>query len=139
MATRYATRIARLYPYAFERRSELRRRRHVLELNRARQQYAYYFLFFFNDTATTEIYTLSLHDALPIYEVGPDAPADEQQGERIEQRPDTVSRLLGDQIHGPRKLAAGGPSLNRAGTWRGHVETARAPAPRRATRPPGRG
>src|SRR5256886_8173644 len=25
--------------------------------------------FFFNDTATTEIYTLSLHDALPIYKV----------------------------------------------------------------------
>src|SRR3712207_9220726 len=25
--------------------------------------------FFFNDTATTEIYTLSLHDALPIYHV----------------------------------------------------------------------
>src|SRR5690349_23590046 len=25
--------------------------------------------FFFNDTAPTEIYTLSLHDALPIYEV----------------------------------------------------------------------
>src|SRR3712207_9167534 len=25
--------------------------------------------FFFNDTATTEIYTLSLHDALPIYVV----------------------------------------------------------------------
>src|SRR6266702_8338467 len=25
------------------------------------------FLFFFNDTATTEIYTLSLHDALPIF------------------------------------------------------------------------
>src|SRR3712207_7522986 len=25
------------------------------------------FLFFFNDTATTEIYTLSLHDALPIW------------------------------------------------------------------------
>src|SRR2546430_17523977 len=24
------------------------------------------FIFFFNDTATTEIYTLSLHDALPI-------------------------------------------------------------------------
>src|SRR6202453_4165425 len=29
------------------------------------------FFFFFNDTATTEIYTLSLHDALPIFgEVG---------------------------------------------------------------------
>src|SRR5437762_6002209 len=26
-----------------------------------------YFSFFFNDTATTEIYTLSLHDALPIW------------------------------------------------------------------------
>src|SRR2546427_6795919 len=26
----------------------------------------YFSLFFFNDTATTEIYTLSLHDALPI-------------------------------------------------------------------------
>src|SRR3712207_9350954 len=25
--------------------------------------------FFFNDTATTEIYTLSLHDALPIYDL----------------------------------------------------------------------
>src|SRR5688572_31086998 len=25
------------------------------------------FFFFYNDTATTEIYTLSLHDALPIY------------------------------------------------------------------------
>src|SRR2546422_10632282 len=30
-----------------------------------------FFFFFFNDTATTEIYTLSLHDALPISEPGP--------------------------------------------------------------------
>src|SRR5256885_6092260 len=28
------------------------------------------FFFFFNDTATTEIYTLSLHDALPIFKKG---------------------------------------------------------------------
>src|SRR5256885_8699902 len=28
-----------------------------------------FFFFFFNDTATTEIYTLSLHDALPIFVV----------------------------------------------------------------------
>src|SRR2546421_6210121 len=28
--------------------------------------YFFCFFFFFNDTATTEIYTLSLHDALPI-------------------------------------------------------------------------
>src|SRR2546429_3694483 len=32
--------------------------------------FANFFFFFFNDTATTEIYTLSLHDALPI--CGPD-------------------------------------------------------------------
>src|SRR2546422_5309353 len=29
-----------------------------------------FFFFFFNDTATTEIYTLSLHDALPILSPG---------------------------------------------------------------------
>src|SRR3712207_7006544 len=29
--------------------------------------------FFFNDTATTEIYTLSLHDALPIFELAREA------------------------------------------------------------------
>src|SRR3712207_8732109 len=32
--------------------------------------------FFFNDTATTEIYTLSLHDALPIFVAGGDGRAD---------------------------------------------------------------
>src|SRR2546422_2290269 len=39
----------------------------------------FFFFFFFNDTATTEIYTLSLHDALPI-SAGLDA------------RPDSVER-----------------------------------------------
>src|SRR2546430_11607177 len=33
--------------------------------------------YFFNDTATTEIYTLSLHDALPIYSVRPHPRADD--------------------------------------------------------------
>src|SRR5258707_11606430 len=37
------------------------------------------FFFFFNDTATTEIYTLSLHDALPIYGV--------VQGTGLQKRP----------------------------------------------------
>src|SRR3712207_8628241 len=32
------------------------------------------YLFFFNDTATTEIYTLSLHDALPISGSAPSFP-----------------------------------------------------------------
>src|SRR6267378_6610790 len=35
----------------------------------------FFFFFFFNDTATTEIYTLSLHDALPIPH-NPDSRAD---------------------------------------------------------------
>src|SRR2546426_9204134 len=33
---------------------------------RVMKSFAYFVFFFFNDTATTEIYTLSLHDALPI-------------------------------------------------------------------------
>src|SRR5260370_36507139 len=36
------------------------------DMSRRRRSRSLY-LFFFNDTATTEIYTLSLHDALPIY------------------------------------------------------------------------
>src|SRR5437870_9600706 len=38
------------------------------------------FFFFFNDTATTEIYTLSLHDALPISHPG--RPAQHHRGAR---------------------------------------------------------
>ena len=34
---------------------------------RQNRVYFFFFFFFFNDTATTEIYTLSLHDALPIF------------------------------------------------------------------------
>src|SRR2546425_2690717 len=34
---------------------------------------SYHMFFFFNDTATTEIYTLSLHDALPICIAGVDS------------------------------------------------------------------
>src|SRR2546429_1502283 len=35
------------------------------------------FIFFFNDTATTEIYTLSLHDALPISSMLPSGLAED--------------------------------------------------------------
>src|SRR3712207_8745445 len=42
-------------------------------------------LFFFNDTATTEIYTLSLHDALPIF--------DELQLHEVGQAADVVVAL----------------------------------------------
>src|SRR2546430_13571693 len=47
------------------------------------------FFFFFNDTATTEIYTLSLHDALPIYIV-----ADRVTGEAGERR-DPIRHVAG--------------------------------------------
>src|SRR6266481_9440515 len=33
--------------------------------------FIFFFFFFFNDTATTEIYTLSLHDALPSCQLTP--------------------------------------------------------------------
>src|SRR2546430_7024663 len=42
------------------------------------------FFFFFNDTATTEIYTLSLHDALPIFRV-----AKREKKRRTEAREET--------------------------------------------------
>src|SRR2546430_9239258 len=38
-----------------------------LSSSTSKLQASLHFFFFFNDTATTEIYTLSLHDALPIY------------------------------------------------------------------------
>src|SRR2546430_10098926 len=37
--------------------------------------FIFFFFFFFNDTATTEIYTLSLHDALPISPIGTSSPS----------------------------------------------------------------
>src|SRR3712207_8845924 len=39
-----------------------------------------FFFFFFNDTATTEIYTLSLHDALPISAVDRIVPEQDTTG-----------------------------------------------------------
>src|SRR5688572_30971343 len=48
---------------------------------------SYFPFFFFNDTATTEIYTLSLHDALPIYGGG-----GEQSESRCTSIPSAVAR-----------------------------------------------
>src|SRR6516225_2807396 len=44
-------------------------------------------LFFFNDSATTEIYTLSLHDALPIYLCHLDGPGTERSIHFHDKRP----------------------------------------------------
>src|SRR5580700_12131149 len=72
--------------------------------------YSFFFLlfsfFFFNDTATTEIYTLSLHDALPIRpSTGPVSPSgspacsicstrSEEHTSELQSRRDLVCRLL---------------------------------------------
>src|SRR6266850_3596953 len=57
----------------------------------------FFFFFFFNDTATTEIYTLSLHDALPIAKLA-DLPADVFLAARFD---DDVA--LGIHAHRDRK------------------------------------
>src|SRR3712207_8357014 len=58
-----------------------------------------FYFFFFNDTATTEIYTLSLHDALPIFNVAG------RVYRRAERRPRST--------HGWRRRAALGVVLRR--------------------------
>src|SRR5258705_1532422 len=60
------------------------------------------FFFFFNDTATTEIYTLSLHDALPIYHALP--------GRDLLDRDTTESR--------PRRLLRASPAAGARGVPR---------------------
>src|SRR5258708_16788250 len=49
--------------------------------------------FFFNDTATTEIYTLSLHDALPIYR-------GQDPGRRADRRHPGAAGLPGQSARG---------------------------------------
>src|SRR3712207_7998508 len=65
-------------------------------------------MFFFNDTATTEIYTLSLHDALPIYVplVGPEVV---RRPPLVELAHDPVARHLGEDR---RRGDAGGDTIS---------------------------
>src|SRR5476649_2140565 len=71
--------------------------------------FLFFHFFFFNDTATTEIYTLSLHDALPIFppdstREGPDGPysgnptvraeRSEEHTSELQSHSDLVCRLL---------------------------------------------
>src|SRR6478736_10328424 len=56
----------------------------------------FFSFFFFNDTATTEIYTLSLHDALPISrDAGPEQGADHHacENQRHERSEEHTSEL----------------------------------------------
>src|SRR3712207_7550836 len=71
--------------------------------------------FFFNDTATTEIYTLSLHDALPICD-GHVRPHVEDPGGRhqpAEARRPGVDRRLDEQ---PERALEAGDRLDRKST-----------------------
>src|SRR5882762_11028927 len=61
---------------------------------------SFFCFFFFNDTATTEIYTLSLHDALPI--CAPAAPPWDRASGRS--RRAVVSRLVGVDAMSPQGL-----------------------------------
>src|SRR3712207_9164107 len=67
------------------------------------------YFFFFNDTATTEIYTLSLHDALPILRL-PGPPSDRAP----RRRRDATTRLPPQRLLvGARRHARRGPVLRR--------------------------
>src|SRR2546421_1225917 len=70
----------------------------------------FFSFFFFNDTATTEIYTLSLHDALPICA----APAALQEiCDRLQ--PGTIEVFAQRWLH--RLPVPFGPADQRAGYW----------------------
>src|SRR2546422_7980866 len=57
--------------------------------------------FFFNDTATTEIYTLSLHDALPISKLGAAKRARIRSGPPRKGRPTQATAYSGAAVVGP--------------------------------------
>src|SRR5206468_7789071 len=63
-----------------------------------------YSFFFFNDPATTEIYTLSLHDALPIFcDHGAGRTADQERRKKVAERENKRKRRAGEQAgHGER-------------------------------------
>src|SRR2546428_2585856 len=92
--------------------------------------------FFFNDTATTEIYTLSLHDALPISwwrrrgdgdgchrDPWRDGPGRRDHGERIEERGAAAALL--DPAHRGALRAAQRARAARHPHQRGGAETSR--------------
>src|SRR3712207_9184478 len=66
------------------------------------------FLFFFNDTATTEIYTLSLHDALPI-SAAPSTTASAPNGGSAPLREDRISALPCRTRTGPGSASTSTP------------------------------
>src|SRR6266516_6640426 len=71
------------------------------------------FFFFFNDTATTEIYTLSLHDALPI-----SRPAGPRWPGRLRPGPGTARGVRpGTSRTGRARPSRTGGAVRPAGGW----------------------
>src|SRR5260221_8168586 len=65
--------------------------------------------FFFNDTATTEIYTLSLHDALPISSLGPGRSGTAECSPRTQRPPHARPAADADQLPQPLPRAGADP------------------------------
>src|SRR2546427_2599286 len=74
--------------------------------------------FFFNDPPTTEIYTLSLHDALPIWAVAVSVPADAVQSDGL-----AITMVSDDQALQAVTLGPGGigARLSRGGRSEEHT------------------
>src|SRR5260221_11760463 len=74
--------------------------------------------FFFNDTATTEIYTLSLHDALPISLIGKGEVYFQNKNQNSE---DVLKSLQWEKLHLKSKeglaLLNGTQFMSAYGTW----------------------
>src|SRR2546429_6684199 len=77
--------------------------------------------FFFNDTATTEIYTLSLHDALPIYE--PHRQVDTERLLAFEAHVEEVDRL-GAEIPNERGVVGQDRKSTRLNSSHGYISYA---------------
>ena len=77
-----------------DRRSEETVQQRIVRRNRKNKEE----VFFFNDTATTEIYTLSLHDALPISGAGPALFAISDEAGPLERIARAICRVF--QAHG---------------------------------------
>src|SRR5574342_1440024 len=86
----------------------------------------FFLFFFFNDTATTEIYTLSLHDALPIWPApwcawrcfwcccSSELPRSEEHTSELQSPPDLVCRLLLEKKKKRNVNVPGGGDMRRA-------------------------
>src|SRR2546422_10964916 len=81
---------------------------------------SFFFFFFFNDTATTEIYTLSLHDALPISAVV-DQPEDDLAARRVA---DDVSGQLRDRGRHEDAVGGGDRKSTRLNSSHGYISYA---------------